>query len=358
MPNMTRREMLLAGAAAVAASTVSPAAVAADSPAAPAPPLDPWSLVSPDLRGPLERYRKSTGDYAIDASNLARIRKDIDQTPPLPTPRYEERSIPGPKGAPSVRAFVVNAAPSAKPRPALLYIHGGGYIAGNAAETIPKLQQIARDNDCVAVAADYRLAPETRFPGPLEDNYAVLKWIHDSAKSLGVDPSHIVVMGASAGGGLAAMLTIAARDRGEVPIAFQFLIYPMLDDRTGSARPVPPYIGAYIWVPASNRFGWTSLLGVAAGSRVVPAGAVPARCNNLAGLPPAYIGVGSIDLFVDEDLTYANRLIDSGVSTEICVVPGAYHGFDLIVPDAPISKHFKANWSAVLTKALAGSAKA
>jgi acetyl esterase/lipase len=158
-------------------------------------------------------------------------------------------------------------------------------------------------------------------------------------------------MGVSAGGGHAAMLVIAARDRGEVPVAFQCLIYPMLDDRTGSSRQVPPHLGAYIWVPASNRFGWSSLLGVPAGSRVVPAGAVPARVQNLAGLPPAFIGVGSIDLFVDEDIEYARRLIDSGVPTELFVVPGAYHGFDLIAPEASVSKAFRASWSTALANA-------
>jgi acetyl esterase/lipase len=209
----------------------------------------------------------------------------------------------------------------------------------------------------VIVAVDYRLAPETPFPGSLEDNYAALKWLHDSADSLGVDPSRIALMGASAGGGHAAMLAIAARDRGEVPIAFQLLIYPMLDDRTGSSRHVPPHMGKYIWVPDSNRFGWSSLLGVPAGSRVVPAGAVPARVENLAGLPPVFIGVGSVDLFVDEDVDYARRLLDSGVSTELCVVPGAYHGFDIIAPEASVSKAFWATWSAALSKAFASKTK-
>jgi len=246
---------------------------------------------------------------------------------------------------------VINAATGGTPRPAVLHIHGGGFVAGTVEEVIPKLQRLAREHDCVIVTVDYRLAPETRFPGALEDNYAALKWLYRSAPALGVDASRIAVAGESAGGGHAAMLAIAARDRGEVPIVFQLLIYPMLDDRTGSSRPVPPYIGAYIWVPASNRFGWDSLLGVAAGSRNVFAGAVPARTTNLAGLPPAFVGVGAIDLFVDENLEYARRLINSGVATQLCVVPGAYHGFDIIAPNAPTSVAFRATWSAALKKA-------
>lgn len=347
----------MAGGVAAAASSVAPLAAWAASAAPSVPGIDPLSLVNPELRGPLERWRNDPGDYPINATNLARVRKLSEASSPLPTPRYEERSIPGPKGAPDVRVFVINAAAGERRRPVVLFIHGGGFIAGTAAEVIPKLQQIARENDCVAVAVDYRLAPETRFPGSLEDNYAALKWVHGSATALGVDPSRIVVMGGSAGGGHAAMLSIAARDRGEVPIAFQVLIYPMLDDRTGSTRQVPPYIGAYIWVPASNRFGWTSLLGVPAGSQVVTAGAVPARCDNLTGLPPTFIGVGSVDLFVDENVAYARRLIDSGVPTELCVVPGGYHGFDIIAPEAPVSKAFRATWSAALAKALGSNAK-
>jgi acetyl esterase/lipase len=253
--------------------------------------------------------------------------------------------------------YVINAGASDRKRPAILHIHGGGFVAGTAVEAIAPMQQVALDHDCVIVTVEYRLAPETRFPGSLEDNYAALKWLYDSASSLGVDSSRIAVMGLSAGGGHAAMLTIAARDRAEVPIAFQLLSYPMLDDRTGSSRHVPPYIGAYLWVPASNRFSWSSLLGVPAGSQRVPAGAVPARVENLAGLPPAFIGVGSIDLFVDEDVAYARRLIDSGVPTELRVVPGAYHGFDLFAPEAPVSKAFRETWNAALARAFATNAK-
>src|SRR5207302_7809118 len=148
------------------------------------------------------------------------------------------------------------------------------------------------------------------------------------AAELGVDRSRIAVMGESAGGGHAAMLAIAARDRGEIPLAYQALIYPMLDDRTGSSRKTPPYQGAVIWTPQKNRFGWSSLLGAPAGSAQAPYGAVPARVENLRGLPPAYIGVGSIDLFIDEDVEYARRLIDAGVLVTLNVVPGGFHGFD------------------------------
>jgi acetyl esterase/lipase len=151
---------------------------------------------------------------------------------------------------------------------------------------------------------------------------------------------------------------IAARDRGEVPLLLQVLIYPMLDDRTGSSRPAPPHIGKYVWTAEANRFGWGSLLGTRPGGAAVPAGAVPARVQNVAGLAPAFIGVGSIDLFVDEDLAYAQRLINAAVPTEVLVVPGAFHAFDALVPEAAVSKAFNAAWNAALTRAFATKASA
>jgi acetyl esterase/lipase len=149
------------------------------------------------------------------------------------------------------------------------------------------------------------------------------------------------------------MLAIAARDRGEFPLAAQVLIYPMLDDRTGSTRAVPAHIGTFLWTRGSNRFGWSSLLGHPAGSVHVPFGAVPARVTNLTGLPPAFIGVGSIDLFVQEDTMYAQRLVEAGVATEFALVPGGYHGFDVFAPDAPLSKHFREAWMDSLKRAFA-----
>jgi acetyl esterase/lipase len=230
-------------------------------------------------------------------------------------------------------------------------VDGGGFVSGKARSEIPELQDFAATLDCVVCTPEYRLAPETPFPGSLEDNYAALKWMYSNAELLGIDQKRIAVMGGSAGGGHAAMLAIAARDRGEVPVMFQMLIYPMLDDRTGSSRQVPPYIGTFIWTVQQNRFGWQSLLGQPPGGRSVPKGSVPARVENLAGLPPAFIGVGSIDLFVDEDIEYARRLVQAGVRTELQVVPGAWHGFDIIGGSASICRQFNADRNAALARA-------
>jgi acetyl esterase/lipase len=310
---------------------------------------DLLSLVHPELRPIFTAIRKAYGGTPLNGETLDARRKAIMGRPPVEAPAWTERTIPGPKGAPDVRVYVINATTNGgAPRPAILHTHGGGFVLGNAKSALYTLQHLTQALDCVAVSVDYRLAPETRFPGSLEDNYAGLKWLHDNADELGVDRARIALMGESAGGGHAAMLAIAARDRGEVPLIYQALIYPMLDDRTGSTRKMPPYQGMAIWNEESNRFGWTSLLGLPAGSDKVPSGSVPARVQNMRGLPPAFIGVGSIDLFVDEDVDYARRLIDAGISTELNVVPGAFHGFDQFI-NTNVAKQF----NAALTNALA-----
>jgi acetyl esterase/lipase len=310
---------------------------------------DPYSLVDPELLPVLRQFPA----FEITAEMVGKFRQLPGAPPsPAPAPQPVERHIPGPPGARDVRLWVVDPAPSEKSKPVLLFIHGGGFMMQDPM-LMPRLQEIATDCHCVVVSADYRLAPETRYPGALEDNYAALQWIHAHAAELGIDRSRIAVGGESAGGGHAASLAIHARDRNEVPIVFQLLIYPQLDDRTGSSRAVPAAIGHFMWPESANRFAWSSLLGVPAGSSSVPAAAVPARVASGAGLPPAWIGVGSIDLFVEEDMEYARRLIRAGIGTELLVVRGAFHGFDLVAPDAAASKQFTASWKTALRKAFA-----
>lgn len=310
---------------------------------------NPYHLVDPELVAAVKALPKTP----LNADTLAADRKSPPWPAlPPPAPQPSERHIPGPKGAPEIPIFIFDPAPGSKNRPALLHIHGGGYVAGSANQFPATLQKTAQDCGCLVVSVEYRLAPETHFPGSLEDNYAALSWLYANADDLGVDRQRIAIGGLSAGGGHTAALAIAARDRKEIPVAFQLLIYPMLDDRTGSTRPVPPHIGTFIWTPEKNVFGWTSLLGIPAGSANVPPGAVPARVANLEGLPSAFIGVGSLDLFVEEDIEYAKRLTAAGVSTELLLVPGAYHAFDLLVPDAAVSKRFTGYWTEALRRAL------
>lgn len=314
--------------------------------------FDPLALVDEELRAGAQ-LTLSHPQPAWSDKMLPEARSLWPAPPrlPPPAPTVEERTIPGHAGDPAIGIQLIGAGTGGKPRPAVLHIHGGGYIVGRAEHMTAFCQQVSAEFDCVVVNVEYRLAPETRFPGPLEDNYAALLWLFRNASSLGVDPRRIAVMGESAGGGLAAMVAIAARDRREVPLRYQVLLYPMLDDRTGSTRPMPRFMGAVGWDAAGNRYGWTSLLGVRAGSREVPVGAVPARLSNLAGLAPAFIGVGDIDLFAEEDIDYARRLVHAGVPTTFHLAPGAYHAFDFVVPEARVSRAFTEAWKAALRRA-------
>lgn len=241
-----------------------------------------------------------------------------------------ERSIPGPQGAPDVRVLVYLPTNVGAPRPALLWIHGGGYVLGTPEAEDRQVKSIIAAIGCVAISVDYRLAPETPHPGPVEDCYAALKWVYTHADELGVDTTRIAISGVSAGGGLAASLGLLTRDRGEVPLAFQFLIYPMLDDRTVTKTDTNPYTGEFMWTAGSNRFAWSALLGQEPGGPDVSPYAAAARADHLEGLPPTFISVGSLDLFLEEDLEYARRLLWAGVPTELHIYPGAFHAFNSV----------------------------
>ncbi len=232
------------------------------------------------------------------------------------------------------------------PGPGLLWIHGGGYVIGDAAQDDVLCRRFARELGATVVAVNYRLAHEHPYPVPVEDCYAALSWL---AGLPSVDPDRVAIGGASAGGGLAAALALLTRDRGRIPLAAQLLVYPMLDDRTVERTDLD-HPGHRLWNQSSNRFGWRAYLGDA--DRGV---AVPARRTDLAGLPPAWVGVGTLDLFHDEDVAYAQRLRDAGVPCEVMVVEGAFHGFDGIAPKAHVSQRFFDSQCAVLRTAFAPS---
>ncbi|HEX3640389.1 MAG TPA: alpha/beta hydrolase [Ktedonobacteraceae bacterium] len=250
-----------------------------------------------------------------------------------------ERHIPGPQGAPDVRVLVYLPTNVSTPLPALLWLHGGGYVLGTPDQEDRQVKSIVAAIGCVAISVDYRLAPETPHPGPVEDCYAALKWVYTHAGELGVDITRIAISGASAGGGLAAGLGLLTRDRGKVPLVFQLLIYPMLDDHTVTATETNPYTGEFMWTTDSNHFGWTALLGQEPGGPDVSPYAAAARADHREGLPPTFISVGSLDLFLEEDLEYARRLLWAGVPTELHIYPGAFHGFN-IVESAKITQAF------------------
>jgi acetyl esterase/lipase len=228
------------------------------------------------------------------------------------------------------------------PTPALLWIHGGGYVIGKAAQDDALCRRYARELGATVASVDYRLAPEHPYPAPVEDCYSALQWL---ARLPSVDTSRLAIGGASAGGGLAAALALLTRDRGEISLAAQLLVYPMLDDRTVDRKGLDNP-GLRLWNQSSNKFGWSAYLGKA--DRSV---AVPARREDLSGLPPAWLGVGTLDLFHDEDLAYAERLKAAGVPCEVEIVPGAFHGFDGIVPKAQVSQSFFKGQCALLRRA-------
>lgn len=254
-----------------------------------------------------------------------------------------------PVGATSVRLFLPSGSSTDLAMPAVLWIHGGGYVIGEAAQDDRICRELAERLGAVVASVDYRLAPEHPFPTPLDDCESALRWL---AARPDVDPTRVAVSGASAGGGLAAALAQRVRDRGEVALAFQSLVYPMLDDRTVLRTGIDER-SFRLWDQRSNRFGWASYLGVEPGSDAIPPGSVPARCADLAGLAPAWIGIGTLDLFFEEDTAYAERLRTSGVPCELDVVDGAFHGFDSVLPKAGVSRALRTSQIAALAAAFA-----
>jgi acetyl esterase/lipase len=276
--------------------------------------------------------------------------------PPIEGVTSQDEFVPGSQGDPAVRVRVYRPNDQLNKLPALFWIHGGGYVMGDIEQDDRLMKQMVKRIGCVAVSVDYHLPPEHPFPAPVEDCYAGLKWLFAHADELGVEPSRIAIGGASAGGGLTAGLALLVRDRREVQVAFQLLIYPMIDDR--NVTPASYAItDPRVWNRESNRLGWKAYLGRDGGGADVSPYAAAARATDLTNLPPAYISVGTLDLFIDENIEYAQRLIQAGVPTELHVYPGAFHGFDLFAPSARVSKQFKTDRDNALKRALHDAAR-
>lgn len=224
-----------------------------------------------------------------------------------------------------------------------VFTHGGGMILGTMGQYTPKIARYAIESGTPLFAPDYRLAPEFPNPTPVEDCYAGIVWAWENIEQLGgCDSDRFFIIGDSAGGNLAAAGALMARDRSGPPLAAQILIYPMLDDRTTVADPT--IVDALTWTYEDNMTGWSALLGEAAGAEMALSPyATPGRAENVAGLPPTYIDVGTLDIFRDEDVAYATRLLRAGVQTELHVYPGVPHAFDLIGPDLQVTKGAFAN---------------
>lgn len=259
--------------------------------------------------------------------------------------RYEQRHLRRPDGS---RLRVCIYRPKAKfagklgganqssvPVPGILWIHGGGFALESPELEAFYFEKIVDATNAVLIAPDYRKSTEAPYPAALEDCYWTLLWLKDHAKQLGVRSDQLIVAGASAGGNLTAAVSLLARDRKDVNIAFQVPICPMLDN---CETPSSCDNDAPVWNTASNRLCWNMYLGNRRASGNAPAYAAPARSQDLSGLPPTLSYVGDIEPFYDETVTYMNRLTAAGVETRFRVFPGAFHVFDALVPHAEISE--------------------
>ncbi|NHN84715.1 alpha/beta hydrolase fold domain-containing protein [Acetobacter musti] len=313
---------------------------------------DNLALVDRELLPLLDRL----GPAALDGTLLDAARAERAGPPGMVDKLPVEtiaRHIPGMPGDPEVRVLVSRPkVVSSAPMPAILHIHGGGFVMGTADRFLPLLRKWADDLNCVVISVDYRLSPETPFPGPLDDCYAALVWAVANAAALDIDAGRIGVAGESAGGGLAAGLALLVRQRSGPRLAFQNLQYPMLDDRTGPDSPRNPVTGDYVWTREMNVFGWQSFLGTAPGAKGISPFAAPARAGDLSDLPPAYIGVGTLDLFLDEDVDYALRMIRARVPVELDIFPGAFHAFEL-EPRAGVTRRSMARRTEAMRRAMA-----
>ncbi|WP_081838907.1 alpha/beta hydrolase [Thermogemmatispora carboxidivorans] len=318
--------------------------------------MDLTRVYDPELLPPLEIFLSQPQlNWENLPASRALLQEAMQQVkasfPDSPNILKEDHQVPGPEGAPAVPVRLYRPKGEPAPLPGLLWIHGGGYVIGSIEQDDLLAQHLAESIGCLVASVDYRLAPEHPFPAGVEDCYAALKWLATHADELAVDRTRLAIAGASAGGGLTAALALLTRDRGEVPLVFQLLIYPMLDDRDAT-HSTELFAEAPIWNREDNRRGWRAYLGEAAGGPEVSPYAAAARAQDLRGLPPAFMAVGAAEIFLDEDVDYALRLAHAGVPVELQVYPRAYHAWDGIAPASRLAQQFAANRDRVLREAL------
>ena len=309
-------------------------------------PLPPLTLddVAPEMRTLVRRLPRLPFDRAW-VRRLARAAQRLLPAKRVAGVRVEARR--------ELRGIRIHRPDALRSPAAVFWIHGGGYIIGRPAQDDPLCGATAAALGVAVIAPAYRLAPEHRFPAALDDLTAAWHWLLDHSAALGIDPARIVVAGESAGGGLAAALVQRIHDAGGVQPVGQWLFCPMLDDRTAARRELDPR-RHFLWDNRLNAVGWRAYLGVEPGAPTLPNYAVPARRQNLAGLPPAWIGVGSIDLFRDEDVAYAARLEEAGVPVRLFETPGGIHAFNKVAPEAAMSRAYVADAFQWLETALGG----
>lgn len=323
---------------------------------APSPPeAPPRSLVDPELAPALDLLPpfRDVGPHtlaALRATVEAGARLQLETAETSGASISEHLVAPLHAGAPQVRVVVYRPTQASGPLPALLHLHGGGLVVGRPEMRHASHLANVREIGCVVVSVDYRLAPETPYPGALDDGYAALLWLAALGDEFNIDRHRIAIAGESAGGGVAACIALRARDCGKVALCAQLLSYPMLDDRTLDASSLSAHAGQFVWGIAANQFGWRAYLGHEAGAPNVSPYAAAAREERLEGLPATFVGVGALDLFLEEDLDYARRLIRAGVPTDLHVYAGAFHGFDVVLT-ASAAQAFRADWKRAAMRA-------
>ena len=302
----------------------------------------------------LQEIAKKSPKFNLSNKTLWLINLMMSLAPAPKTPEdilVDNTYIRGLNDQTKIRLRIYKPKSIAAPTPGLIWLHGGGYVMGRPEMDDRNCADFVRESGIMVVSVDYRCAPKYPFPAGLDDSYSALKWVASHSQQLGVDAKRIAIGGASAGGGLAAALGQLAHDRQEIKPIFQLLVYPMLDDRTALRTDIDDSNNV-TWTQKSNRFGWESYLGKECGAEDVPTYSVPARREDLSGLPPTWIGVGSLDIFHDEDMAYAQRLKERGIECQIDIVPGAFHGFDVFDPQIPIVQDFRKSKISALKKGL------
>ena len=278
----------------------------------------------------------------LNGANLGFYRKRarVGGSKPLDDVPFEVVDVAEGQGYRGFRLWVINTNANALARPAVLHFHGGGLVMGNCQNSLPRMQSLAKALNCAVVSVEYGLAPEVGPDEAQKQHQAALNWLIAQAGKLAIDTSRISLLGVSAGGCHAVNLALRCADNKMIGLAGMALLYPMLDDKTGSTVMPLAHQGQYLWTAEQNHYGWRTFLGKAPGSDKIPSHHVPARAKTLSGLPPTYIAVGELDLFYAENCFFAERLKALGIVTELFTVPGAFHAFESIAPQSQLADGF------------------